>query len=84
MSTPKTSCSLRQFFGNNLNVEGGIFVFRGVPFFLYLEECGPPPNLAAIFMNGEDLGGSQAIFHQTCFNYKLGRFVSHKINFHWQ
>jgi hypothetical protein len=71
-------------FKNNLNVEAGIFSFRGWTFLLYLEDEGPPEPLSGIYVNGEDLGDSVLAFHGKQLNFKIGRFVSHRMKFDWQ
>lgn len=68
---------------NGPRVEGGLFVFRGQSFLLFLEPQGPPQPLHGLMLNGEDLGRSQLNFHNVTINFKEGKYLSQVLNIDW-
>jgi len=70
-------------FKNNLNVEAGILTYHGFMVMIFLEEEGPPQPLTGIYMNDIHLGEATMTFHAPSWNFKHGKFLSHKLLFRW-
>jgi hypothetical protein len=70
-------------FKNNLNVEAGIFTFRGWMLMIFLEEEGPPEPLTGIFMNAVHLGEANLSFHGDRLNMNVGKYASHRLLLEW-
>lgn len=65
------------------HIEGGLFLFRGFTFLLFLEENGLPAGLNGVSFNGEDLSRSQLYFRHREAIDKTGIYKSQILTFEW-
>jgi hypothetical protein len=65
------------------HIEGGLFVFRGLRFLLFLEPEGPPVPLDGICIDGEDLGHAQLNFHNQQITVNTGKYRSQVLTINW-
>jgi hypothetical protein len=68
---------------DGVRIEGGLFLFRGFCFLLFLEPEGPPDPLTGIDFAGEDLGHAQLNFHNRQINEDVGKFRSQVLTIDW-
>ena len=68
---------------NGPRIEGGLFMFRGQSFLLFLEPEGPPQPLHGLMLNGEDLGQAQLNFHNVQINVNEGKYLSQILDIDW-
>ena len=66
-----------------VNVEGGLFSFRGQRLLLFLEDEGPPQPLRGVSIDGEDLGDAQLNFHLKEIKVMQGEYLSEILTFEW-
>ena len=64
-------------------IAGGLFLFRGFMFLLYLMPQGPPELLTGIQFNGEDLSHAQLNYHDETINDVVGEYLSQMYEVDW-
>ncbi|HLK67429.1 MAG TPA: hypothetical protein VKU19_28530 [Bryobacteraceae bacterium] len=65
------------------HIEGGVFVFRGQQFLLFLEPEGPPHPLPEIHFENENLSQCILCFHDTNIQIKEGKHLSQVLTIEW-
>ena len=65
------------------HIEGGLFLFRGFRFLLFLEPDRPPQPLTGVSLNGEDWGQCQFNFHNQEIREFIGKYLSQIATIKW-
>ena len=70
---------------DRVHIEGGLFIFRGLCFLLYLEPERPPQSLAGIHFQGvkEDLADHELTYHLPQLDMNIGKFRSQVLTIVW-
>lgn len=64
-------------------VAGGLFIFYGFRFLLYLEPEGPPKRLTGVAFEGEDWGISELQFRNRAIRMEVAGRLSHVVEVEW-